>query len=102
MRDNTRNPGAGYRKSYSGDFPGETLIGETPKTRRGYYVRVTTIQFEANSGMRVRLRLLKEDVGLHLLNRSALLVSHFDITTEVARDLWPLIQKASALGVSRR
>lgn len=67
------------------------VVGETPRTKAGYFVRVSAVRFKNTQGSRIRLRVFKgEEFQRHL-----------DITTEVARDLVPILHDAAALGAVR-
>lgn len=69
----------------------EKEIGRTPPTGSRYFMLVCSVDF-AGQGMRVRMYLLqKRDAGVEYKR-------HLDVTTEVARDLWPLLRDGAALG----
>ena len=68
-------------------------LDATPATAAGYRVVVHSVRFPAGSnrsrpGQRIRLELQCE--GAY--------VRHLDISTELARDLWPLLRSAAELG----
>jgi len=70
-----------------GESAEKVEIGRTPRTAAGFFIIVSSVSFP-EGGARIRLEL-----------RTSLAFSrHLDITTELARDLLPLIQKAAALG----
>lgn len=62
-------------------------VGETPATRNGYRVRVSSLVFGA-AGPRMRITLMQNDA----------LVKFLDLTPELARELRPLIAQAIDLG----
>lgn len=62
-------------------------IGQTPRTAAGYFIAVSSVSFP-QGGARIRIE-LRTSLGFE---------RHLDITSELARDLLPLIQKAAALG----
>lgn len=62
-------------------------IGRTPRTAASFFIVVSSVSFP-QGGARIRIE-LHTPMGF---NR------HLDISTELARDLLPLIQKAAALG----
>jgi hypothetical protein len=64
-----------------------SLIGETRKSSRGYFVRVSRIFFE-KGGMRTRVTLLQEVGGVTEY------LHHLDLTMPLVRELIPLLKKA--------
>jgi hypothetical protein len=66
--------------------PAETVIGTTPLTPRGYFVRVAHVFFP--TGLRVRMTLLRDVGGVTVHVRD------LDITRTLARSLIPLLKKA--------
>jgi hypothetical protein len=68
----------------------EEMIDKTPPTTVGYHVIVTTVRWPGAS--RIRMTLFQGGTRIR----------HMDITTELARDLAPILQRAGALGAVRR
>lgn len=71
-------------------------LGATPETAAEYRVVVFSVRFprgplRRNPGQRIRLE----------LQRAGQRVAHLDISTELARDLWPLLRAAAELGASK-
>jgi hypothetical protein len=69
---------------------GSILVGETARTARGYYVRVSSVQFDS-AGTRVRLELLKEGKR----GEAAEFVGHLDLSGELSRWVQPLLRDAA-------
>jgi hypothetical protein len=66
----------------------EIEIDRTTPTALGFYVVVSTVKL-AERGQRIRVRLHRGGHGHSV---------YLDISTEIARDLWPILRRAGLLG----